>query len=204
MTSIGDYAFIECRNLKSIEFPTSLTSIGNSAFYLTGLISVTIPGSVIYIGEYAFDSCWKLESIVVDPDNPVYDSRDNCNALIETESNTLLEAGVNLTTIPDGIVVIGSSAFDGCKNMTSIDLPESVTTVKSHAFAGLSNVTTIIISENVSFIDEGAFYKCTGLTDVYCYAKSIPETSKDGYDDIFSHVDLPKATLHQVLILSFR
>ncbi len=195
VTSIGDYAFEGCHNLKSIEFPNSLTSIGNSAFYLTGLISITIPNSVIHIGTNAFDSCWKLESIVVDPDNPVYDSRDNCNALIETESNTLLEAGINLTTIPDGIVIIGMGAYDGNK-MTSIDLPKSVTTIQQYAFASLTNATTINLSENISLIDEGAFYKCTSLTDVYCYAKSIPEAKTGQFDNIFYDVDLSKVTLH--------
>ena len=192
---IAERAF-ECRSgLTSIIIPNSVTSIGYEAFYSSGLKSVTIPSSVTYIGGNAFDSCWELKSIVVDSENPVYDSRNNCNALIETASNTLLEASVNMTSIPDGIVRIGNCAFDGCLDMTSIDLPESVSIIDPYAFAGLINVATISIPENISYIGEGAFYKCTALADVFCYPRVLPDIDNN-HDEIFYSVDLSKVRLH--------
>ena len=195
VTSRGEDAFEGWYNLSFIEIPNSVTSIGNEAFYCSGLTSITIPSSVINIGECAIDECSKLESIVVDQDNPVYDSRDNCNALIETASNRLLEANINMTTIPNGIVRIGFCAYDGCNNMISINLPESVTTIDSYAFASLKDVTTIIIPKSVTSIGEGAFYKCTGLTDVYCHLVVIPKVNTYELSSFYC-VDLSSVTLH--------
>ena len=91
VTSIGNSAFYGCSALTSITIPNIVTSIGSYAFYYcSGLTSITIPNSVISIGDYAFSLCSGLTSIIVENGNPKYDSRDNCNAIIESESNTLI------------------------------------------------------------------------------------------------------------------
>ena len=85
---IGGGAFWGCDGLTSIEIPNSVTSIGYHAFYAcSGLTSIDIPNSVTSIGYYAFDGCSGLTSIVVKEGNSYYDSRENCNAIIETSSN---------------------------------------------------------------------------------------------------------------------
>ncbi len=106
VTSIGEWAFYNCSSLTSINITNSVTSIGELAFYgCSNLTSITIPSSVNSIGESAFLNCKSLTQIKVAPDNPVYDSRDNCNAIIETKSNTLI-AGCASTVIPNSVTTI--------------------------------------------------------------------------------------------------
>ncbi|MBR5455520.1 MAG: leucine-rich repeat domain-containing protein, partial [Bacteroidaceae bacterium] len=100
VTSIGYEAFRDCYRLTSIEIPGSVTSIGYCAFNNCGaLTSVTIGDGVTSIGGYAFCSCSGLTSIVVDGNNRHYDSREGCNAIIETATNTLIQ-GCQNTIIP--------------------------------------------------------------------------------------------------------
>ena len=128
VTSIGFEAFRDCSGLTSVTIPNSVTSIGGSAFYnCTGLTSITIPNSVTSIGSCAFVDCTGLTSIVVEKGNTKYDSRDNCNAIIETATNTLM-SGCKNTTIPNSVTSIGYSAFEYC-NISVLHLPKSVTYV---------------------------------------------------------------------------
>ena len=87
------------------------------------------------IGNYAFDGCFGLTSIVVEEGNSVYDSRNNCNAIIETATNTLL-LGIVTTIIPKSVTIIGNSAFRDCTNLTDITIPNSVTSIGDYAFRG--------------------------------------------------------------------
>jgi len=134
VTSIGGSAFYYCYSLTSIEIPNSVTSIGNKAFnYCRGLKSVTIPNSVTSIGGGALYRCSNLTSITVDAGNPVYDSRENCNAIIKTSSNKLI-VGCKNSTIPNSVTSIEYNAFEGCTGLTSITIPNSVTIIGQYAF----------------------------------------------------------------------
>ena len=112
----------------------SVTSIGNGAFYYcSGLTSVTIPNSVTSVGAWAFIGCSSLASISVENGNTVYDSRDNCNAIIHTETNTLI-AGCKNTVIPNSVTEIGYNTFYYCSGLTSVTIPNSVTSIGDAAF----------------------------------------------------------------------
>ncbi|MBO7482109.1 MAG: leucine-rich repeat domain-containing protein [Bacteroidales bacterium] len=166
LTTIGARAFEACWGMLSIDIPNSVTYIGSRAFSSCGLTSLTIPYSVTNIGEGAF-KCSNLESIVVELENTHYDSRENCNALIETETNKLIRGCIN-SIIPNSVSIISKEAFAGCSGLTGeLSIPNSVSIIERAAFYGCNGMTSVIIPNSVISIGIGAFTDCTGLTSVY-------------------------------------
>ena len=192
VTEIGSYAFGLCSGLTSVTIPNSVTKIGQSAFECCyGLTSVIIPNSVTSIGYGAFSYCSCLTSISVDNGNTVYDSRNNCNAIIETATNTLI-AGCYNTVIPNNVTSIGNYAFSGCSGLTSVTIPNSVTEIGYDAFKGCRGLTSMTIPNSVTSIREYAFSGCSSLTDVHCYAENVPSTPWNA----FNNSPISTATLH--------
>ena len=161
VTTIGDFAF---RNnlLTNLVIGNGVTAIGGSAFVGNNLASITIPDSVTKIGGSVFIDNPNLTSITVSPNNKVYDSRDNSNAIIETSSNTLI-LGCKNTVIPNTVTAIGGSAFVG-NNLTSITIPDSVTTIGVDAFAS-NLLTNLVIGNGVTTIGNRAF-RSNNLTSI--------------------------------------
>ena len=179
VTSISERAFASCDELTSVTLPNTVSSIGSSAFLYDGkLLSIFIPKSVVSIGNSAFYGCRKLTTVQVEDGNPVFDSRDNCNAIIQTANNELIcgtvstiipntvtsigddaftQREIPFVSIPNSVVSIGKNAFYNCVSFSTILIPNSVVTIGAEAFASNFILDKVIIGESVKVIGEKAF-----------------------------------------------
>lgn len=170
VTAIDESAFCGNNLLLSVKIPNTVTEIGSSAFLCCEkLVAVTIPKSVTSIAENPFEGCVKLTKIVVEQGNTVYDSRDNCNAIIRTSDNELI-SGCAKTVLPETVTAIGKEAFAGMSMLTAITIPNSVKRIDAYAFSE-TGITSLIIPESVTTISEGLFFECKKLKSV-----TLPET----------------------------
>lgn len=205
VASIDKSAFAGCTSLASIDLPNSLISIGGNAFQgCQSLTSLVIPKYLTNIGTGAFSGCSGLISITVEDGNVKYDSRDNCNAIIIKNTNSLL-FGCKNTIIPNSVITIADNAFSGCSELSSINIPSSITSIGGYAFSGCSSLGSISIpnsvislgtyafsgcsdlisasiSNNVSEIKRGTFSGCKSLTSV-----TIPSSITNIGQEAFSH-----------------
>lgn len=134
------------------------------------------------VNSYGSNRCFLYaNTVTVASGNTKYDSRDNCNAIIETSTNTLL-SGCQSTVIPNTVTRIGGYAFNSCRGLTSIIIPNSVTTIDKNAFYGCSGLTSITIPENVTSIGGSAFEECANLVSL-----TIPNSVVSIGDSAFRH-----------------
>ncbi len=163
LVNIGYSAFQNCA-LTKVVLPSSLEVIGSGAFFGNHLREMTIPAAVTEIGDGAFSGN-DLTAIVVDPANETYDSRNNCHAIIETESGKLLQ-GCENTVIPNEVTAIAPCAFYQCNRLKNIDLPDSLVSIGDHAFMDCITLEAAIIPNATTSIGKSAFYGCKKLSQV--------------------------------------
>lgn len=154
-------AFFECRQLRKLTLPESLEELGQfSLTRLSSLKELVIPASVKVMDNGLAAVCnTSLEKLVVEEGNTVYDSRNGCNAIIHTATNTLL-AGSKNTVIPEDVQIIGYRAFmeSGIENVV---IPDSVREIGGQAFWS-ATPKTVVVGNGVETWGVNAFTYCTG------------------------------------------
>ena len=221
-TKIGKYAFCNCA-FETLEIPSTIETIEEGAFagcgYLTALdINVPTIGlkafeactmmqtlkigkGVTSIGDLAFAQCGSLASIEVDAGNGTYDSRESCNALVHTASNTLLTGSKNTVipasvtaiadygfsrcafttfTVPNTVATIGAYAFSDCDALESIELPAGLRRIEESTFRNCYALASIAIPEGVTSIGKDSFCSCSALTTITLPA-GIEEYGADAF-----------------------
>ena len=156
VTSIGDSAFSCCRSLSEIVIPSSVTSIGDRAFSSCDSLSeIVIPSSVTNIGDWAFSGCDSLSEIVIPSSvTSIGDwAFENCSSLSEI-------------VIPSSVTSIGDSAFSSCDSLSEIVIPSSVTSIGDSAFSYCFSLSEIVIPSSVTSIGDSAFSRCDSLSEI--------------------------------------
>ena len=157
VTSIGDSAFKNYSNLKSVTIGNSVTSIAKEAFHnCSNLTGIIIPDSVTNIGSYAFKNCSKLTSVTIG------------NGITSIGTGVFSSCS-NITniSIPDSVTSIGSYAFKDCKCLSNVTMPDSITSIGDSAFEGCYTLESIAIPDSITSIGDSAFFNCQNLTNVY-------------------------------------
>lgn len=206
ITEISESLLCACDSLKAVILPPSLKKIGKLAFIYSGLESINIPATVTEIEfdpltkEWPFTS--NMKNIIVAEGNPVYDSRNNCNAIIETATNTLIIGGPNTIipsnvtsiglkafhwtsfesiVIPSSVRTIGEQAFEGSM-LKHIDIPNSVTSIGESAFSVCESLASVKLPESLTALEFGVFYGCRSLPTI-----SLPSSLQRIEDWVFNH-----------------
>ena len=156
VTSIGNSAFSYCSSLSEVVIPSSVISIGNSAFSnCSSLSEVVIPSSVTRIGDSAFFYCSSLSNIVIPSSvTSIGDSAFSyCSSLSEV-------------VIPSSVISIGNSAFSNCSSLSEVVIPSSVTSIGDSAFSNCSSLSEVVIPSSVTRIGDSAFFYCSSLSNI--------------------------------------
>ncbi|MBP5345281.1 MAG: leucine-rich repeat protein [Bacteroidales bacterium] len=175
VTYIGYAAFSYCTGFEGeLQLGNAVDTISDMAFSgcsgLTGKLN--IPASVKEIGGSSFSGT-QFNAIVIDPANPVYDSRNNCNAIVKTSTNTLI-LGTTNSTIPEGIVTIGADAFANLYDLPAITLPSTLVTIGKGAFSNCYGAKgDLTIPNSVTTIEEQAFFNCSALDGKLTIGESV-------------------------------
>lgn len=224
---IGKYAFEMCESLKSVNFAPKarLTLIDDYVFCHTGLTEFDIPESVTEINPVAFCSNPGITEITlpkqitrlseqnpfayntqvtrmsVEKGNKTYDSRKDCNAIIETATNTLV-AGCKASTIPASVTAIGRSAFNHCTDLTDAALPATIRSIGKYAYLGCTGLRSFYFPSTMNVMADSVFWKATELDSIVTMAQrpfAIDESDFETttYETATLYVPAGTATLYR-------
>ena len=175
-----DTRVFEYSKLKTCTLPSDLSTLNEEVFYhceeLTGL---TIPANVTKIYKRFAPKCPNLVSLVVDTDNTTYDSRDNCNAIIETSTNKMIYSCAS-TTIPASVTALGDGAFDDNNGIKKVVIPKTVTSIGDWVFSYTSGMTDCIIESEITEIGGNMFSGCYALSSLTLPA-TVTSTSSNSF-----------------------
>lgn len=156
VTSIGNNAFYGCSGLTTLNLPSNVTSIGDRAFGgCSNLTSVDLPSSITKMGDFVFFYCEKLSNVNLPSDITTISTGafGGCSSL----------QNINL---PSGVTTIGDNAFSDCSNLTNVTLPSALASIGDYAFSGCSNLTNVILPSAFTAIGNVAFSGCSNLANV--------------------------------------
>ena len=189
ITEIGRRTFQNCAQIQTVTLPESLTTLEEGTFFgCSGLKKITIPKNCVTIGEDAFYCCSGLEEISVADGNPVFDSRGDCKALIDSQSNTLLLGGKN-SVVPDGVTAIAEYAF-AYTGITEMTIPDSVIRIDEYAFCACKQLKSVVLPANITSIEKATFRDCSSLETV-----NLPEGLKTIGNAAFESSGLQAVTI---------
>ena len=176
INEINKYAFYGCTNLESVVLPKNVTTLSPRIFeQCDKLRELHIPASVTSINDAIIRGADGIEQLTVDENNPVFDSRDNCNAVIETATNTLI-VGCNTSVIPNGIEAIGVKAFRDMTKLFSVIIPNSVTAIGDNAFDGCDRLTSVTVGNKTPFTISKSVFSNRSNATLY-----VPAGSREAY-----------------------
>ena len=178
IVALGEMAFSGKPGLEEVNIPNSVTSIGWAAFWAdTDLTKVKLSAGVTEMSQSPFGGCDRITSFVIDENNPKYDSRDNCNAIIETATNTLVQ-GFSTTKIPDGVKIIAPAAFRSLQTLTEIEIPASVENIEGEAFLYCNQLTKVVSHVKKPFAVSSMVFNGDNMKIAKLY---VPFGTKEAY-----------------------
>lgn len=198
-----------CHTVRKISIPSSVTKIGDYAFYnRTDLTSIELPSGVTKIGDKAFNNCTNLSSLTLPSGVEIgYDAFGLCRSLTSVTLPSGVKIGdsafgycTNLSslTLPSDVKEIGVAAFQGCKSLTSVTLPTGVKEVPHCTFEWCESLRSINLPSDLESIGMYAFEGCTGLTSIYAFMEKpceIDETTFENETIINATLYVPKGSL---------
>lgn len=181
VTVLGNHSFYYS-NVKSVMLPNSIEKIGEYSFsWCTNLTAIHIPKKVESISDGVFAHNDKLVSMVVDPEIPVYDSREDCNAIIESATNTMIYA-CQVSTIPTTVTALGEAIYQDRKDIEELVIPDQITEIGSGCCVAMSNLKSLTLPAGLKSIGYGAFYLCENLTTITSHVEEPFEIGYDVFD----------------------
>lgn len=179
VTSIGNNAFYGCSGLTTLNLPSNVTSIGDRAFgYCSNLTSVDLPSSITKMGDFVFFYCEKLSNVNLPSDITTISTGafGGCSSL----------QNINL---PSGVTTIGDYAFSGCSNLTNVILPSAFTAIGNVAFSGCSNLANVTLSSNITSIGTYAFQNCINLKNL-TISKDVTSIKDIAFNNSYDNLEL--------------
>ena len=186
LTSIGDFAFADTK-LKTVSIPPYVTTLGHGVYQRTDIKELLIHSKVTSIGIALCGGCSNLEKIFVDWTNPKYDSRAECNAIVEKETNTLITT-CKTTKIYKTVTKIGYGAYYG-STFNSFEVPEQITAIDDFAFQYCMDLTSLKIPANVTSLGRGIIDHCGKLESIYVYYQEPIIITEDVFQTLNSEFD---------------
>lgn len=195
LKTIGDSVFFGCK-ISQVSIPESLCSIGEYAYCGCPIGELYIPKALTYIGGGAFAGCSELKRIEVDPENPVYEAKDNVLFNKAESKLVLYSAGLGSEySIPYGIKSIGKGAFWNNRTIAQLKIPDTVEEICEDAFRMTRMLKSVVIPEAVNRIGNGAFRESD--LEIITLPQGLDTIGDDAFESTeITSISIPDGVIH--------